>query len=86
MRTVLPQAFVHQGDDLVQRVGLRALVGRRSADQAVDPLDVLGAAKKRPGRGGGFGQALGRPGVLLERNQVGVRRRPARVQSFHTQS
>src|SRR5262249_17133348 len=71
-RAVLCQPLVHPGDALVQRVALQSLLAGDPTDEAIGPLDMLGAAKQRPRRGGGFGKAFGRLGVLLERNQVGV--------------
>ena len=41
------QALVHQRNDLIQRVGLESLLAGDPTDQAVDPLDVIGAAQKR---------------------------------------
>src|SRR5438094_9202517 len=66
---VLCQAVIHKCDDLVQRVGLQTLLAGDPMDQAIDPLDMLGAAKKRPRRGRGLGKTFGRFGVLLERNE-----------------
>src|SRR6266850_5539411 len=49
--TVSGQALVHQADNLVQRLGLQPLLLRDAADEAVDALDVLGAAEQRARRG-----------------------------------
>ena len=62
-RAVLSQALVHQGDDLVQRVGLQSLLTGDPTDQAINPHHVLDAPEKRPRRGRGFGQASGRKRV-----------------------
>jgi hypothetical protein len=61
------QALVHPCDDLVERVGLDSLLAGDPRDEAVNPLDVLGAAKKCPRRARGLGKAFGRLDVLLER-------------------
>jgi hypothetical protein len=44
-RAILAQALVHQGHDLVERIGLAPLFAGDAPDQAIDTLDVLGAAK-----------------------------------------
>ena len=49
------------------------MLAGEAADQAIDALDVLGAAEQSACRRGGFPQAFGRLGVLLEGHQIGVR-------------
>ena len=46
VQPVLRQPLVHQRDDLVQRVRLESQLTVDVTDQEIDPLDMLGAAKK----------------------------------------
>ena len=71
LSAVLFQSIVHQGDDLIQHSGLESLLGRDTTDQAIDPLDVCGAAKKGARSGRRLSQAFGGLGVLFEGNQIG---------------
>ena len=67
---VASQPIVDERDDLVERLGLQPLLLRDPPHQAVDALDVLGAAEERARGGRRLAEPLGGLRVLLERHQV----------------
>ena len=54
-RAVFHQTLIHQGDDLVYRVGLEPLLLSDLPNQAIDPLDVSCTAEERTCCGRRFG-------------------------------
>src|SRR5262249_1032212 len=80
---VLSQPVVNQRHDLVQCFGLQSALASDAPNQTVDALDMLRAAKERPGRRRRFAEAGSGRRIFVEGHEVLVQRSESSTKLRH---